>query len=148
MTLTDRVRHHPGSTRRRLIRLVALAAISAVACDGSRGYEVIENGELRLAVVAQAPSDTLPSIHVVGDATPYPCARILPGAEASWQGDTLLVTQREADRAGVRMRVFCIPYNVPARTEGVESTSRVYPAQPNGELPGYAGWVQDDPAEV
>lgn len=128
--------------------IVALAALSASACDGSRGYDVIESGEPRLAMAAPAPSDTLPSIRVIGDATPYPCARILPGAEASWQGDTLLVTQHEAERGTVRMRVFCVPYNVPARTEGVERTARTYPAQPNGELPGYGGWAEGEPPEV
>ncbi len=101
-----------------------------------------------MAAPTPAPSDTLPSIRVVGGDTPYPCARILPGAEASWQGDTLLVTQREAERGPVRARVFCVPYNVPARTEGVERTARMYPPQPNGELPGYGGWVEGEPPEV
>lgn len=137
------------SALRRVFRTAALLiTLSATACNRDGGYDVVDRAELTLAAAAPMPNDTVPSIRVVGDETVYPCARILPGADATWQGDTLLVTQRELTGRAARARVFCVPYNVPARTEGVESTSRTYPPQPHGDQPGYGGWVKRDTLPV
>lgn len=121
--------------------MIVLLAGSAVACDAGGGYEVVERDQMVLALAAPSAADTLPTISTVRDAGNYPCARLLPGAEASWQSDTMVVRQTEASGGRAGARVFCVPYNVPARTQGVESTERTYPPQPHGEEPGYAGWM-------
>jgi len=119
-----------------------LFCLLLLGCDGGSGYEIVERPSVSLALAAgPGASDTLPTIAVAGEDIPYPCARLLEGVEAEWRVDTLLVTQREVPaNSRRRPRVFCVPFNAAARTEGVERTAREYPAYPHGEQPGYSGW--------
>lgn len=130
----------PG--RRHVSRAPVTALLVAGAllagCDVSGGYEIVERPATLLASDAPGPADTLPAVTRLRGEPPYPCARLLPGVEARWRGDTLLVVQRED--VVRRTDAFCVPYNAAARTTGIERAARVYPAEPHGELPGYAGW--------
>lgn len=131
-----------GRFRTTIICALLLTGAPLLGCDavGGRGYEVVERSELALADAARSapgPADTLLTIARAGEVG-YECVRILPGAAAEWRADTMLVTQREA---GGQERYYCVPFNVSARTQGVEATARVYPADPNGDEPGYDGWI-------
>lgn len=63
----------------------------------------------------------------------YPCARLLEGVSATAQGDTIRVVQASSSAE----RLWCIPYNWPAITEGDDTRARTYPAQPHGERAWY-----------
>ncbi len=131
----------PGSAGARPFARALLAGLGLLlalgACGDAGGYEIADAPRLQLAAVAPpAASDTVPTIVRAVGPGPYRCARLVSGTEAELRRDTLVVRQS----ADERRAPFCIPFNLPVRTEGIEATARRYPAEPHGDLPGYRGW--------
>lgn len=116
-----------------------IALLVALGCGDVRGYEVAEQPPASFAVApdpAPTASDTVPTIVRAGSRPAYDCARLVRGARSELRGDTLIVQQA----AGQPSSPYCIPYNLPVRTAGMEATARLYPAEPHGALPGANGW--------